>query len=140
MQRSGHFEFGLDRRPINLGDQDRVQNVRDAWASGDEVRGWSLYWDMVHRYLGDLLETNSAVSKASIVVRFDELCEHPGQVLQRVFDHCELTDSRSVIDKFVTNIRTPNYYQNPFKSEELSIIRHITDDTARRWTNLKNSP
>src|SRR3954452_11704409 len=40
MQRTGHFEFGLDRRPMNLGDASRVRAIRRAWAGGEEVRGW----------------------------------------------------------------------------------------------------
>jgi hypothetical protein len=51
MQRSGHFEFGLDRRPMNLGDGKRVQEIVEAWAAGDEVRGLAMYWDMVYGYL-----------------------------------------------------------------------------------------
>jgi len=30
MRRSGHFEFGLDRRPIHLGDGERVRRIREA--------------------------------------------------------------------------------------------------------------
>src|SRR5262249_35403509 len=51
MQRSGHFEFGLDRRPLNLGDGERVRDVLRAWAAGEEVRGWAASWDMVYGHL-----------------------------------------------------------------------------------------
>jgi hypothetical protein len=44
MQRAGHFEFGLDLRPINFGDLDIVTRVQKLWAAGDEVRGWAAYW------------------------------------------------------------------------------------------------
>src|SRR5262249_5035807 len=81
MRHSGHFEFGLDRRPINLGDRDRVRRIEDAWAGGDDIRGWSYYWDMVYGYLADLLESQQAIRKASVVVRFEELCQTPARVL-----------------------------------------------------------
>src|SRR5256885_9037200 len=48
MRRSGHFEFGRDRRPMNLGDGERVRAIQRAWAAGEEVRGWACYWDMVY--------------------------------------------------------------------------------------------
>src|SRR5205807_7230543 len=54
MQRSGHFEFGLDRRPMNLGDGERVQQIMQAWQASEEVRGLALYWDMVYGYLARL--------------------------------------------------------------------------------------
>src|SRR5579864_75011 len=48
MQRSGHYEFGLDRRPMNLGDSERVGKIQEAWTAGEEVRGLAMYWDMVY--------------------------------------------------------------------------------------------
>src|SRR5262249_29872359 len=51
MRRSGHFEFGLDRRPMNLGQREAVQRILDAWAMGDEVRGLARYWNMTYAYL-----------------------------------------------------------------------------------------
>ncbi len=133
MQHSGHFEFGLDRRPMNLGDRDRVNQIEDAWACGNEIRGWSYYWDMVYRYLADLLESHQAIRQASIVVRFEELCERPAEVLQRVLEHCELPDTAPIIEKFAPAIRRPDYYKSPLTSAELAIIQTETVGTARRW-------
>jgi hypothetical protein len=133
MQRSGHFEFGLDRRPINLGDGDRVRKIREAWTSGNEILGWSYYWDMVYGYLADVLESNPAIRRASIVVRFEELCETPAKVLQRVLEHCEMQDLKPVLDKFAPTIRRPDYYENSFTTEELAIIQSETAVTAQRW-------
>ena len=39
LQRVGHFEFGLDRRPINAGDPALLSRVASAWGRGDELRG-----------------------------------------------------------------------------------------------------
>jgi hypothetical protein len=133
MQRSGHFEFGLDRRPINLGDSERVKIIQDAWSTGDEIRGWSNYWDMVYCYLAELLETNASIRKASIVVRFEELCERPVEVLQQVLERCEFPDKKPIMEKFVPRIRRPDYYQSPFTPEEIAIVQMETADTAQRW-------
>jgi hypothetical protein len=133
MQRSGHFEFGLDRRPLNLGDPARVGEVQAAWAGGDEVRGWALYWAMVYRYLADLLDSHEAVRNATVVVRFEDLCERPAEVLGRVLGHCGLAEAGPVLDAFVPAIRRPNYYQSPLTPEGLEIIRAETADAARRW-------
>ena len=133
MQRSGHFEFGLDRRPINLGDGNRVRDIQDAWSRGQEIRGWSLYWDLVYRALADLLDSNQAVRKASIVVRFEDLCERPAEELIRILKHCELTDTNTILEKFVPRIHRPDYYKNPFAAEELESIESQTAATARRY-------
>lgn len=133
MQRSGHFEFGLDRRPINLGVTERVKKIQEAWASGEEVRGWSYYWDMIYGYLADLLESDVVVRKAAILVRFEELCEAPAKVIERVLEHCDLPESKPIIDKFAPTIRLPDYYKSAFNSEDLAIIQTETARTAGRW-------
>ena len=133
MRRSGHFEFGLDRRPINLGDGKRVEEILKAWASGKEVLGWSIYWDMVYRYLAELLQTNEAVRKASIVVRFEELCDRPAEGLERLLKHCELPDTKPILEKYVPAIRRPDYYQSPFTTEELAVIQLQTAETTRYY-------
>ncbi|MFL5341055.1 MAG: sulfotransferase family protein [Gemmataceae bacterium] len=133
MRHSGHFEFGLDRRPLNLGNRSQVRRVEEAWQQGHEVRGWSYYWDMVYRYLADLLDAQPAIRNAAIVVRFEELCAAPATVLRRVLEHCELSAVTPLIQKFAPAIRRPDYYQNPLNTDEIALIRAETAATARRW-------
>jgi hypothetical protein len=133
MQRSGHFEFGLDRRPMNLGDGPRVQRIQEAWAAGEEVRGLAMYWDMVYGYLADLLDSDREVLKASRVVRFDSLCAAPAQTLQEVLDHCQLSDSASIVARFAPGIRVPTYYSSGFSARDLEVIHTETAATAKRW-------
>ncbi len=104
MQISGHFEFGLDRRPMNLGDGDRVNQIEETWARGDEIEGWAHYWDMVYRYLADLLESDPGIRRAATVVRFEEICEAPAEVLHRVLDHCACRTAR----RSSRNLRPPS--------------------------------
>ena len=133
MQRSGHYEFGLDRRPINLGDADRITQIQEAWSTGHEVRGWAMYWDTVYRYLADLLDTDPIIRKATIAVRFEEMCGKPEEVLTRVLHHCDLPDAKPILAKHASTIRLPDYYANSFTAEESDIIRAETDETACRW-------
>src|SRR5262249_58048855 len=88
MRWSGHFEFGLDRRPMHLGDGDRVRRIVAAWAAGDEVRGLALYWDMVYGYLARLLAADAQVRDAALVVRYETLEAAPAETLPAVLPHC----------------------------------------------------
>lgn len=133
MQRSGHFEFGLDRRPMNLGDDKRVQEIVRAWATGEEVRGWALYWDMVHGYLARLLESDAQVRAAALTVPFETLCESPAETLRAALKHCMLAESEQVVARFAPTIRPPDYYKNSFSEAELAVIREETAETARLW-------
>jgi hypothetical protein len=133
MRWSGHFEFGLDRRPMHLGDAARVRQVLDAWAAGEEVRGLAIYWDMVYRYLAHLLDADAPVRDAALVVRYEELCAAPGETLQAVFAHCALSDADRIIDRHAADIQAPTYYQSNFSAQEQAIIREETVEAARLW-------
>ncbi len=133
MRRSGHFEFGLDRRPINLGDDARVRAVRDAWAAGDEVRGWARYWDMVYAYLGQLLDEDARVRAAARVVRFEALCDAPAEQLRALLTHCSLVDAERLAEQFAPKVKRPDYYESSFTPAETAAIVEETAATARRW-------
>jgi hypothetical protein len=133
MQRSGHFEFGLDRRPMHLGDGARVRQILDAWAAGEEVRGLALYWDMVHGYLARVLESDERVRAAARVVRYEALCEQPAETLRAVLAHCELPDAERIVERVAPAIRFPSYYQSNFSARDRDVIRAATAESAGRW-------
>jgi hypothetical protein len=133
MQRSGHFEFGLDRQPINLGDPVRSAAIVAAWRKGEEVRGWARYWALVHDYLAGLLDTDPVVRAAVHVVRFEDLCAEPAPRLQALLEHCQLPEARALVARFAPTIRRPAYYANPLSAEEQGIIREETVGAAARW-------
>jgi hypothetical protein len=133
MQRSGHFEFGLDRRPMNLGDDASVQRILQAWAAGDEVRGLALYWDLVYGHLARMLVQDVQVRAAALVVRFEALCEKSRETLGALVRHCVLPDAEPIIAQYAERIRYPSYYQTSFSPRELSVIREETAATASLW-------
>jgi hypothetical protein len=133
MQRSGHFEFGLDRRPIHLGDEERVRRILSAWSAGEEVRGLALYWDMVYGYLARLLDSNAPVRDAALVVRYETLRSAPRQTLQAVFEHCALPDAESLVERHTSGIRSPTSDESNLSAEDLAVIHEETAGTARLW-------
>ena len=133
MRRSGHFEFGRDRRPMNLGDGERVRTILRAWAAGEEVRGWACYWDMVYGHLARLLDADAQVRAAVRIVRFEDLCDAPAETIRALLDHCALPDGERVIARFTPAIRPPDYYRSSFSTAELAVIRAETAHTASQW-------
>jgi hypothetical protein len=133
MQRSGHFEFGRDRRPMHLGDGEQVRRIMVAWAGGDEVRGLAMHWDMVHGYLARLLATDARVRDATLVVRFETLCGDPAEALRAVLGHCALEDAERIVQRHVPTIRAPASYEGCFSAEERAVIRAETAATAALW-------
>jgi hypothetical protein len=133
MRRTGHFEFGLDRRPMNLGDGAKTQRIVQAWSAGEEIRGHALYWDMVHCYLARLLAQDERVRAAALIVPFETMCAAPRETLQAVLHHCELTDVADIVDQRAAQVRFPDYYESGLAPEDVKVIHAETATTARGW-------
>jgi len=133
MQRTGHFEFGLDRRPMHLGDPDRVGQIVQAWAIGDDVRGFAAYWDMVYGYLARLLAADAQLRTAAMVIPFESLCRKPADTLHAALAHCMLPDAGGLVERYAPNIRLPNYYRSALSRRDLDVIRQETRRTAGLW-------
>lgn len=133
MRRSGHFEFGLDRRPVNLGDTTLTRRIQETLAGGDEVRGLAMYWDMVYRHVWQVLEADSAVRQASLIVRFEDVATDPETTLRAALRHCELPDADIVAGRQAQRVRRPTSDPAVFSSRDLAVIREITASTAGLW-------
>jgi hypothetical protein len=131
MQRVGHFEFGLDRRPLNVGDPATTARVQDHWRHGREVEGWSLYWASLHDYLATWLEEDASLAEAALLVRFEDLCADPHRVLRRILTHARLLADDAWFAAMAERIRAPSYA--PIFSElERRTIKEITAAAAQR--------
>ena len=136
MQRSGHFEFGLDRRPINFGYHDTTHRIEKLWSEGQEIKGWALYWTSVYSYIADLLEKNERLARQMLVVNYNNFCEQPAAMLQRIYNHCELKVNDSVLQNQASHISTPTYYTSDFSQSDIKIINKETRDTEERIQKL----
>jgi len=131
MRRSGHFEFGLDRRVINTGDP-RVELVISLWEEGREVEGWAHYWALIYDHVADILEGDVAVREAALVVRYEDLCENPSAAFARVLKHCALSPEE-LPRLAAQRIKHPTYYRPSFSPDEEAMIRRITAPAAQRF-------
>ena len=132
MRRSGHYEFGLDRRPIHTGDDTGAERVRSLWDAGREIEGWATYWALVYRHVRVTLDGSPALRDATMVVRYEELCAEPEATVARVLAHCGLPAGELPRVAGET-IRAPDYYRPSFDAAEVALIRHHTDDVARSF-------
>ena len=136
MRRSGHFEFGLDRRPTNFGDLETVQRIQELWQAGREVEGSALYWASVYGYVADLIERDPAIAERTLLVHYDDLCAEPDATLERLYRHCGLEVAEPVRREQAARIAAPTYYKAGFADDEIGLIRGLTDATAARIRDL----
>jgi hypothetical protein len=132
MQRVGHFEFGLDLRPINFGCDNTVQEIQSLWESGEEVRGWARYWASTYGFLYDQLERDEKLRESVSIVRYEELCDRPENTLLEIMRHCEF-ENDTVVRNFAEKIHAPTYYQPDFSDVELEQVAEETAFVAERF-------
>ncbi|MBA2408752.1 MAG: sulfotransferase [Gammaproteobacteria bacterium] len=133
MRRVGHFEFGLDRRAINAGDRDCVQQVTALWEQGRDVEGWARYWVHIYGFVADRLEHNPRLKSAVLLIRFEDLCQEPQTAIRALFDHCDVAGDDALVARWAEKIHAPSYYKPDFSDEEFDMIDRLTQPVANRF-------
>ena len=126
----GHFEFGLDRRPINPGDGDAVARIERCWRQGEEARGWAQYWALAYRHVLDRLEADPGLASRCLLVRYEDLCDRPVQTLSAVCAHIGLSGARA--RGLADGLSQPRYYAPQFSDQERAAIAEETAAVAQR--------
>jgi hypothetical protein len=132
LRRVGHFEFGEDRRPINVGDDETTAEIIALWRDGEEVRGWARYWSRIHHYICDLAESDPALAQAIRVLRYEELCAEPRRIMSELLAHCGLPASPEFLSSAAARFHQPGYYRPRFNATELAIVAEETAAAAQR--------
>lgn len=133
MTLAGHFEFGLNRVPIHSGDAAAVQAVQAAWAAGEELRGWALYWAMIYGFVAGQLAADDDVRGAALVLPYERLCADAAGTLRGLLIHCGLPADEALIAAYVPRIQAPDYYDAGFSEADIRLIRDLTGPVAARF-------
>ncbi len=103
---AGHYEFGPQRRPINL-DPERVGEIESAWREGDEWRGYARQWAEVYAHVDRLRREDSELERRILILRYEDLCARPDLETRRLLDFCGLTDSEGRVAATAPEIAAP---------------------------------
>ncbi len=126
----GHFEFGLDRRLINPGDDEAIAAIEECWSRGEEARGWARYWALIYRHVADRLEADHALAARSLLVRYEDLCDRSIETMTAICGHVGLPVATA--SRLADGLRRPDYYRPEFTGSERAAIAEETSAVARR--------
>jgi Sulfotransferase family len=133
MRRSGHFEFGLDRAAVHVGDDAAARRIREFWRDGREIEGWATYWALIYGHLRDTLERRPGLRAATRVVRYEDLCAAASDRVTDILEHCGLTPN-GLPEMAAGIIEAPRHDRRPpFTPEEREVIRRCTEPVARAF-------
>ena len=140
MQRAGHFEFGLDLRPINFGNLDTVLRIQSLWSGIDQVRGWAAYWSSAYSFIADLFEKDKSLAERMLIVDYSDFCKAPAEMLRRIYSHCELEVEEPVFKEQGVRVSAPTYYKPAFSKAEIGMIEEETGRSVERIRRLTGYP
>jgi hypothetical protein len=132
----GHREFGSAKICINLGSSETVEKIRKLWKSPETyARGWAVYWNAVYSYVNEKLESNPNLADASIVFRYEDLCEFPEMTIDAIVNHVEINSEsfRPIKERYSSRITKPTYYRTEYSEQEQHDIIQETEETASRF-------
>ncbi|MGY5852655.1 MAG: sulfotransferase [Candidatus Thorarchaeota archaeon] len=132
----GHREFGSAKFCINMGSTKTVEKIRELWSKPDTyVRGWAVYWDSVYSYVDEKLNSNQKVADASLLLRYEDLCNSPAEMIDKITTHLELDADKfsHVKDHYVDTLRAPSYYRTKYSEKEQEDIIAATGETASKF-------
>lgn len=132
MQRVGHFEFGLDRRPLNTGDADLARRVETLWRERQDIEGLAHHWAGIYGFLLDQLEAAPGLKRQVMIVRYEDLCTDGEATLAAILDHVELAAPAEQIKTLAARLSAPTYYSPDFSDAEREAINSITGPVATR--------
>lgn len=131
---SGHFEFGLNRKIINLGNHNIVSIIKEEWQKGNEIKGWAIYWNEIFKYVVEVLMKNANLDENVLFVQYEHLCKHPKETIQNILNFCDLDNSKFDFEKFEDKIKLPDYYKYEFSVEDLRTIESCTEESKTMLT------
>lgn len=133
LRRVGHFEFGLDRVPVNMGDSHAIRGILDQWSAGDEIGGWAAYWSHVYGSLHDQLDLDERLRAAVLIVRYEDLNARPRDVLRQVLEHCRLDIDTPMLEELASRLQSRDYYASGFDETDENRILRATHSTLSRY-------
>jgi len=129
----GHYEFGQDRVPINMGDTTRIEEILGLWEDGEEIRGWARYWNHIYGAVAQQLDHDSRLRETTIVIPYEEFCHSPVETVRNILRHTDFHNQQSRTEQFCAGVSLPSYYTWPFSDKDLEIIHEETSETVREY-------
>ena len=131
----GHREFGTAKVCINFNNLKIIQRIRSLWKNKATcMEGWAIYWAETYSYIHRTLRKNPNLAKASLLVRYEDLCDQSEMTIDQIIKHIEVDPEKfTQIKKYYSKrLKKPTYYKTKFTTKEQEKIVQITGKIAEK--------
>ncbi len=137
MQRCGHYEFGLDFRPVNTGNAAAVAEIMEHWRAGQYVQAYGIYWREMHAWI---VQAQARYGGSMAVVSYEALCSRPQEILSELSAWGDLGLTKEEITLRAGGLSLPGYYIPDMATQEQEHLRRLTADTYEKIQALSFRP
>ncbi len=128
LQAAGHFEFGPQRVPINLG-RIEARRIAKSWQAGEDAAGYAFLWNSVYAH-GCRLKRQAGLRARIEFVRYEDVCGDATRTLRRIVRHCELEEGAEELFATLPDISRRPPDPTLLSAAERDRIWEITAGTA----------
>jgi len=135
MRRAGHFEFGLDRRPVNLGDPEDSIRIQKYFESGRDVEGYAEQWRVIYQYAHEIRSRHNIK-----LVFYEQLCANGDNILTDLYQWLDLEVGAEQHALWRQRFSLPQNRQPDLSPEDEQKVWQITGDVAQSLGYVLSSP
>lgn len=132
MRRHGHFEFGVDFRPIFFDSSETTARIQELWKEDDLVSAYATYWKDAHEYVLREIIGHPTLPQQVKTISYEALCDDSESVLRDLCEFCEI-DSNDLIRVWAPKLDRPDYYQVDLTSSEVNTVNRETKSTFEKF-------
>ena len=112
-----------------------AKQITAFWDDGEELKGWTHYWHYLYDAIIRLTQKSTEFEQAILLVKYEDLCNKPSEILSHIFTHCELADkyATKINAKYTDLLSPPDYYSLPFSPDEKDAIMSITKTISMKF-------
>jgi hypothetical protein len=129
---AGHYEFGPQRVPIRLS-HTAGDRIRAAWERGEDDAGYAIQWAEIYRFVDALRSTPSELSRRILVVRYEDFCARPYDVMRGILQHAKFDGGKTFAGPALDHIAPPRRGAADLREEFRANVWRETEAVAERF-------
>jgi hypothetical protein len=130
LRAAGHYEFGPQRVPIRL-THEAGDRISRAWQSGDDAAGYAIQWAEIYGFVNELTLGQSQLARRILVIRYEDLCDRPHEVIAGILEHAALEPSTPISPEPFAHIAPPGRRDLGSSVEFQESVWRVSESVAR---------
>jgi Sulfotransferase family len=132
---TGHHEFGPKQVMANVGDPEKLREIRRLFDDGRWAQSRARYWAYVYGFVAKQLDDDPELARSVCIVRYEDLCSDSLATIDRIVAHTGLEPASfaATREAYGQKLSFPDYYKPAFDADTLADILTATGDVAKRF-------